>query len=134
RRAPQRSPPGGAEQAGQIHEPARGILAQQGHELAPVWALPEAPEGLQHGQIRLPCAVRLDTLPVPHREILSGCCPGEKCRHQGGLADTWFPRDDPYLPGALARRSPPLHQLGKFGITPDKVQGTTEEREPRETW
>ena len=104
----QRLPLSGRHQRRHLHEPARRILPQHGHQTGAIRFSAEASERFQHGQIRLSRAIWLNTLPMPHAALPCGGHLGKKGLHQRGLADPGLSGDDPDLSRALPCRGPPL--------------------------
>src|SRR5205823_2245243 len=109
--------------------PARGILAQQGHDRAPVWALPEASEGFQERQIGLPGPILVHALARGYPHVRHGGNVGHTDRDQRRLAHAGFAGNEPELPLSPARGGPPLLHLGHGRLPPDEVRGVAEERE-----
>jgi hypothetical protein len=62
----------------------------------------------------------VQALAVPDPNIRCGAYLGDKCLHQGRLANTWFSNNTPYLTLPLLHRRPPLRELCQFGVTPDE--------------
>jgi hypothetical protein len=89
------------------------MLTQQGHDLPPMWALPEASEGFQQGQIAFPGPVLVDALTIGDPRVFRGHELGRKYIDQGSLAKAQLPSDESDLPLSLAHRGPPLPHLGQ---------------------
>ena len=124
RSALERHPLGGRQQRRQLDEPTGGILPQHRHQPGALRSLAETSQGLQH---------RADTVPLCHRpphtaRVPPTATPWRSPAHKGGnqgrFANAGLPRNNPYLPDALACLRPPLGHLGQFGLASDKQRRT----------
>jgi hypothetical protein len=60
------------EEPGHLGEPCRRLLTQKGHQVVALGHTAELAQGFQDGQVGLPRAVVLDTLPVRNPELWVG--------------------------------------------------------------
>ena len=109
---------GSTDQAGHLHQPGRRLLLQQRHHLLPVGSPTQAPQGLQHRQIGLPCPVMFDALPAPDPERPIRLQGREKRIDQRGLAESRLPRDEEQLAYSSQGGGQSAVQRVQFALTP----------------
>ena len=126
--APQRLQVTGTDQTRHLHQPGRGLLPQERHQLLPTGSPAQAPQCLQHRQVSLPDPVVLDALPAPDPQGSIGCNLCYKCFHQRGLAQSRLARDEDDLAKARARSDEPGVEVGQFCLAPDRRDSAAHER------
>jgi hypothetical protein len=92
---------GGTEEGGHLHQPTRGMLAQERYEVLPLWPPTQPSEGLQHRQISFSSPILFDALSVTDPQRPLGPHALYEGFYQSGFANASFPGHESYLPLAL---------------------------------
>jgi hypothetical protein len=111
---------GRTEEGGHLHQPARGILAQERYEALACRPPTQPSEGLQHWQISVSNPILFDALPVTDPQRFLALRPRYEGLHQGGLANARLARHEGDLPLALHRFGPPPLHLGALHLPPNQ--------------
>ena len=107
------------EQGRHLHQPRRGLLAQQLDEALSLSLAPEPPEGFQKWQIGFARPIVFDALPLSQPKLVFVFVgkTSQKCAHQGRLAYPRLACHKDYLAFSIQGFLPVPVELGQLRLS-----------------